>query len=186
MDHSIFRTFNKGTLGMLKVSGEENRVVYSGKEIDAVYLGQAAAAGSESQKREAVLQAQIAEEMRTNPRIAGLSKEAQVERGKRVYMQTCFACHQPDGKGLSGIFPPLAASDYLKAYRERAIRIVTKGLTGPVTVNGQAFNNVMPPQVLTDQQIADVLTYVTNSWGNSGEAFTVDDVRRVKATGVSL
>ena len=186
VDHSIFRTFNKGTLGMLKVSGEENRVVYSGKEIDAVYLGQAAAAGSESQKREAVLQAQIAEEMRTNPRIAGLSKEAQVERGKRVYMQTCFACHQPDGKGLSGIFPPLAASDYLKADRERAIRIVTKGLTGPVTVNGQAFNNVMPPQVLTDQQIADVLTYVTNSWGNSGEAFTVDDVRRVKATGVSL
>jgi nitrite reductase (NO-forming) len=185
VDHSIFRAFNKGALGMLKVSGPENRLIYSGKEIDAVYLGSAAAGGSASQKREAALQVQIAEEIKTNPKIAGLTKQAQVERGQRVFMQTCFACHQPDGKGLANIFPPLAGSDFLKADRERAIRIVTKGLTGPITVNGQAFNNVMPPQVLTDQQIADVLTYVTNSWGNTGEACSVDDVRRVKAAGVS-
>src|SRR5664279_1474744 len=79
----------------------------------------------------------------------------------------------------------LRGSDFLKADRERPIRIVTKGLTGPVTVNGNSFNNVMPPQVLTDQQIADVLTYVTNDWGNGGEPYTVDDVRRVKASGVS-
>jgi nitrite reductase (NO-forming) len=185
VDHSIFRAFNKGALGMLKVSGPENRLIYSGKEIDAVYLGQAAAAGSDSQKQEALLQAQIAEEMRTNPKIAGLTKEAQVERGKRVFMQTCFACHQPDGRGLPGVFPPLAGSDFLKADRERPVRIVTKGLSGPVTVNGRAFNSVMPAQVLTDQQIADVLTYVTNSWGNTGDAYGVDDVRRVKAANVS-
>ena len=185
VDHSIFRAFNKGALGMLKVAGPENRLIYSGKEIDAVYLGQAATAGSDAQKREAALQAQIADEIRHNPRIAGLTKEAQIQRGKRVFMQTCFACHQPDGKGLLNIFPPLAGSDFLKADRERPIRIVTKGLTGPVTVNGNSFNNVMPPQVLTDQQIADVLTYVTNDWGNGGEPYTVDDVRRVKASGVS-
>ncbi len=185
VDHSIFRAFNKGALGMLKVSGPENRLIYSGKEIDAVYLGQAAAAGSASQKREASLQAQIAEEIKTNPRIAGLTKEAQIERGQRVFMQTCFACHQPDGKGLLNIFPPLAGSDFLKADRERPIRIITKGLTGPVIVNGQAFNNLMPAQVLSDQQIADVLTYVTNSWGNAGEPYRVDDVRRVKAASVS-
>jgi nitrite reductase (NO-forming) len=185
VDHSIFRAFNKGALGMLKVSGPENRLIYSGKEIDAVYLGQAATAGSDSQKREAALQVQIAEEIKTNPKIATLTKQAQIERGQRVFMQTCFACHQPDGKGLPAIFPPLAGSDFLKADRERPIRVVTKGLTGPVTVNGQAFNNIMPPQVLTDQQIADVLTYVTNSWGNSGTPYNVDDVRRVKASGVS-
>jgi nitrite reductase (NO-forming) len=185
VDHSIFRAFNKGALGMLKVSGPENRLIYSGKEIDAVYLGQAATAGSDSQKREAALQVQIAEEIKTNPKIATLTKQAQIERGQRVFMQTCFACHQPDGKGLPAIFPPLAGSDFLKADRERPIRVVTKGLTGPVTVNGQAFNNIMPPQVLTDQQIADVLTYVTNSWGNSGTPYSVDDVRRVKASGVS-
>lgn len=137
VDHAIFRAFNKGALGMLKVSGPENRLIYSGKEIDAVYLGQAAAAGSDSQKREAALQAQIAEEIRTNPKIAGLTKAAQLERGKRVFMQTCFACHQPDGRGMPGVFPPLAGSDFLKADRERPIRIVTKGLTGPVAVNGQ-------------------------------------------------
>jgi nitrite reductase (NO-forming) len=185
VDHSIFRAFNQGALGMLKVSGPENRVIYSGKEIDAVYLGEAADAGTAAQKREAELQAQIAEEIKTNPKIASLTKEAQLERGKRIFMQTCFACHQPDGKGLPNIFPPLAGSDYLLADHERSIRIVTKGLTGPVTVKGQTFNNVMPPQVLTDQQIADVLTYVTNSWGNSASAYTVDDVRRVKAVGVS-
>ncbi|MDD2762998.1 MAG: copper-containing nitrite reductase [Opitutaceae bacterium] len=185
VDHSIFRAFNKGALGMLKISGPENRLIYSGKEIDAVYLGSAAAAGSDAQKREAALQAQIAEEIKTNPKIATLTRQAQVERGQRVYMQTCFACHQSDGRGLPGIFPPLAGSDFLKADRERAIRIVTRGLSGPVTVNGQAFNSIMPPQVLTDQQIADVLTYVTNSWGNTGDAYSVDDVRRVKAAAVS-
>ncbi len=185
VDHSIFRAFNQGALGMLKVSGPENRLIYSGKEIDAVYLGSAADAGTAAGKREAELQAQIAEEIKTNPKIASLTKEAQMERGKRVFMQTCFACHQPDGKGLPGIFPPLAGSDFLVADHDRPIRIVTKGLTGPVTVKGQTFNNIMPPQVLTDQQIADVLTYVTNSWGNSAAPYTVDDVRRVKAAEVS-
>jgi nitrite reductase (NO-forming) len=185
VDHAIFRAFNKGALGMLKVTGPENRRIYSGKEIDAVYLGSAADAGTAAQKREVELQAQIAEEIKTNPKIASLTKEVQMERGKRVFMQTCFACHQPDGKGLPGVFPPLAGSDFLLADHDRPIRIVTKGLTGPVTVKGQTFNNVMPPQVLTDQQIADVLTYVTNNWGNSAPPYTVQDVRRVKAAEVS-
>jgi len=185
VDHAIFRAFNQGALGMLKVTGPENRRIYSGKEIDAVYLGSAAEAGTDARKRETELQAQIAEEIKTNPKIASLTKEAQVERGKRVFMQTCFACHQPNGLGLPGIFPPLAGSDFLLADHDRPIRIVTKGLTGPVTVKGQTFNNVMPAQVLSDQQIADVLTYVTNSWGNNAAPYTVDDVRRVKAAGVS-
>jgi len=182
VDHSLTRTFNKGSLGMLKVSGPDNRVIYSGKEIDAVYLGAQAEAGSESAKREAELKKQIAAEMKSNPTIAGLTKEMQVEKGKQVYMGLCFACHQPDGKGLPGAFPPLAGSDYLLADRDRAIHTVLKGLSGPVTVNGQTINSVMPPQeaVLTDQQIADVLTYVFNSWGNTGDAFKADHVRSVR------
>ena len=181
VDHSIFRAFSQGALGMLKVAGPENRLIYSGKEIDAVYLGEAADAGTAARKREDELQARIAEEIKTNPRIASLTREAQIERGRRVFMQTCFACHQPDGKGLPGIFPPLAGSDFLLADHDRPVRIVTKGLTGPITVKGAAFNNVMPPQVLTDQQIADVLTFVTNSWGNTATPYTVEDVRKVKA-----
>jgi nitrite reductase (NO-forming) len=182
VDHSLTRAFNKGALGMLKVSGEANRVLYSGKEIDAVYLGAQAEAGSDSAKREAELKAQIAAETKANPVIAGLTKEMQIEKGKQVYMGLCFACHQPDGKGLPMAFPPLANSDYMLADRDRAIRIVLKGLTGPVTVNGTTINSVMPPQeaVLTDAQVADVLTYVFNSWGNKGDAFTADQVKALR------
>jgi len=182
VDHSLTRAFNKGALGMLKVSGPEDRVVYSGKEIDAVYLGSQADEGSDSAKRETELKKQIAAEIRANPTIAGLTKEMQIEKGKQVYMGLCFACHQPDGKGLPGAFPPLAGSDFLAADHERAIRIVLKGLTGPVTVNGTTINSAMPPQeaVLTDAQIADVLTYVLNSWGNKGEAYTAAQVKAIR------
>ena len=182
VDHSITRAFNKGALGMLKVDGPDDRIIYSGKEVDAVYLGAQAEAGSDSAKREAELKQQIAAEIKSNPTIAGLTKEMQIEKGKQVYMGLCFACHQLDGKGLPGAFPPLANSDYMRADRDRAVRIVLKGLSGPVTVNGIVLNSVMPPQeaVLTDQQIADVLTYVFNSWGNEGEAFKSDHVKSLR------
>jgi nitrite reductase (NO-forming) len=182
VDHSLTRAFNKGALGMLKVAGDENRVIYSGKEIDAVYLGSQAEAGSDSARREAELKTKIAAEMKSNPAIAGLTKEMQVEKGKQVYMGLCFACHQPDGKGLPAIFPPLAGSDYMLADRERAIRVVLKGLTGPVTVNGAKYDSAMPPQeaALTDAQVADVLTYIYNDWGNKGEAFTTDQVKTIR------
>jgi nitrite reductase (NO-forming) len=180
VDHSLSRAFNKGALGMLKATGPEERVIYSGKEIDAVYFGSQADEGSASAKREAELKEKIAAEIKSNLAIAGLTKEVQFERGKQTYMQSCFACHLPDGKGMANVFPPLAGSDYLMADRDRAIRVVLKGLTGPVTVNGVTYNSAMPPQPLTDEQVADVLTYVTNSWGNKGEPFSVDDVRKVK------
>ncbi len=183
VDHSLSRAFNKGALGMLKVSGAEDRVVYSGKEVDSVYLGSQSAAGSLSSKREDELKKQIAAQIKANPTIAGLTKEMQMEKGKQVYMQNCFACHMPTGEGMAGVFPPLAKSDYLMADRERAIRIVLKGLNGKITVNGVDYNSAMPPQqdVLTEEQIADVLTYATNNWGNAADAYTVDEVRRVKS-----
>jgi nitrite reductase (NO-forming) len=181
VDHSLSRAFNKGALGMLKVSGDADRVIYSGKEIDAIYLGAQAEAGTDAQKREVTLQAQIAAEIKSNPTIAGLNKEVQIERGKQVYMQLCFACHMPDGKGLPKVFPPLAKSDYLLTDKERAIRVVLKGLTGPVTVNGETYNSAMPPQdQLTEEQIADVVTYILNEWGNDGGTISIEDVRRVK------
>jgi len=106
----------------------------------------------------------------------------QAEKGKQAYMGLCFACHQPDGKGLPGVFPPLAGSDYMLADRERAIRVVLKGMTGPVTVNGKKYDSAMPPQeaALTDQQVADVLTYIFNAWGNTGDAFNADQVKAVR------
>jgi len=178
VDHSLFRAFNKGAIGMLKVDGPENLLVYSGKEVDAVYFGDAATAGSGDKVGK--LQAQVQEAIKTDPKIAGLTKEIQVEKGKRVYLQTCFACHQATGLGLPGVFPPLAKSDYLMTDKERSIRTVVKGLTGPVTVNGKNYNSVMPPVSLSEDQIANVLTFVRNSFGNTGDAVSVDEVRKVK------
>ena len=181
VDHSLTRAFNKGALGMLKVSGPENRVIYSGKEIDEVYLGQQSEAGSAASTREAQLVAKKAEAIASNPEIANITKEIQMERGKKVFLSACFACHMQEGQGLPAVFPPLAGSDFLKADKERAIRIPLKGLSGPITVNGKPYNNLMPPQQFTDDQIADVLTYVMNSWGNDFGTVSAADVKRVHA-----
>jgi nitrite reductase (NO-forming) len=182
VDHSLSRAFNKGALGMLKVSGPENLLVYSGKEVDAVYLGRQAEAGSESQKKVASLQAQMKEAIKADPRIAGLTKEIQVEKGKQVFMQTCFVCHQMEGQGIPAQIPPLAASDYLMADKDRSVRAVVHGLSGEITVNGKKYNGQMVPMnYLADEDIANVLTYVRNSFGNSGDVVSVADVRRIRS-----
>ncbi len=96
-----------------------------------------------------------------------------VNAGKATYTKVCAACHQATGVGLPGAFPPLAKSDYLNKDAKRAITTVLKGLTGKVTVNGKEFNAAMPAQAnLTDKEIADVLTYVYASWGNSKKKIT--------------
>lgn len=177
VDHSLSRAFNKGALGMLKVTGPETRVVYSGKEFDEIYTGEATDAAAAVAKREAERRAAEAAQAAA----AGGTKELRLERGKSVFLSSCFACHQPDGKGLPTIFPPLAGSDFLKADKERAIRIVLKGTSGPITVNGLPFNNLMPPQEFSDTQIADVLTYVMNSWGNDFGTVAPAEVKAVRA-----
>lgn len=182
VDHSLFRAFNKGALGMLKVSGADNLLVYSGKEVDAVYLGRQADAGSESEKRVAFLQEQMKQAIKTNPAITTLTRELQVERGKQVFMQTCFVCHQPDGKGIPNQIPPLAGSDFLMADPERAIRIVLQGQTGEIVVNGKSYNGTMVSlNHLSDEEIANVLTYVKNSWGNKANTINPENVRRVRS-----
>jgi nitrite reductase (NO-forming) len=182
VDHSLFRAFNKGALGMLKVNGPANQIVYSGKEVDAVYIGKAAGA-SDSEKRIAALKTAVAEEIRGNPKIANLTKEIQIERGKGVYMQTCFVCHQPEGQGVPAAIPPLAKSDYLaKISNEDVIHGVLAGRTGEVVVNEKKYNGTMTPfYYLTDEQIANAITYVRNSWGNTGDAVSPDEVKRVRA-----
>ncbi len=182
VDHALFRAFNKGALGMLKVDGPENRQIYSGKEVDAVYLGQQAAAGTDSARRITELQASLAAQVKTNPQIASITKEIQIERGKQVYLQTCFVCHQPNGEGVPNQIPPLAKADLLMADKAGSIRGILMGRSGEMTVNGKKYNAVMiPMNYLTDEQIANVLTYVRNSWGNSGEAVTASEVRKIRS-----
>ena len=186
VDHALFRAFNKGALGMLKVSGPPDLLTYSGKEVDAIYLGSAAEGGSDAEKKVAELKAQMAAEIKGNPKIAGLTKEIQIEKGKSVYMQTCFVCHQPGGLGVPGQIPPLAGSDFLANNKEDAIRAVVIGRNGETVVNGKTFRGTMIPlNYLTDEQIANVLTYVRNSWGNSGDVVNVKEVAKIRADAAS-
>src|SRR6185436_10778889 len=106
-----------------------------------------------------------------------LTKEQQIKAGEGLFAGTCSTCHQPDGKGLPGVFPPLARSDYLAKEPTKGAGIVLHGLTGKVMVNGQEYNSVMPPMSqLNDDAIANILTYVHNSWGNDGKQVTTAEV----------
>lgn len=107
--------------------------------------------------------------------LKGFSQD--VNKGKTVYTKTCIACHQATGAGIPGAFPPLAKSDYLNADVNRAIKQVIKGSNIPMTVNGKKYTTAMPPQALSDQQVADVLTYVYANWGNTKKVVTLAMVK---------
>jgi nitrite reductase (NO-forming) len=90
-----------------------------------------------------------------------------IKRGKEVYTLFCQNCHMEDGKGTPDINPPLAKADYLKKPAKTLISVILDGQSGEVVVNGKKYNAMMPAQAyLTDIQIADVLNYARNSWGN--------------------
>lgn len=90
-----------------------------------------------------------------------------IERGKEVYALYCQNCHMEDGNGMPGVNPPLAKADFMKKPSKTLINIILKGESGEVVVNGTKYNVPMPSmEYLTDKQIADVLNYSKNSWGN--------------------
>ena len=103
--------------------------------------------------------------------------------GKKVFDTTCIACHQANGLGVPGQYPPLVATEWATGNEERMIRIVLHGLNGPITVEGKEYNNVMAPlgAALRDEQIANVLSYVRASWGNSAPAVQPETVAKVRA-----
>ncbi len=168
VDHSIFRAFNKGALGMLRVDGPQDSAVYSGRIAEGIYQPEGGAVQTMPQQQGAAPQARTPAE--------------QIAFGRNVFSQNCAACHQPDGRGLPGAFPPLANSDYLNADVNRAIGVVIGGKTGPITVNGQTFNSVMPALHLSDDDVANVLTYVYSQWGNRGHVVSRAQVARIRPT----
>ncbi|HYR58066.1 MAG TPA: c-type cytochrome, partial [Chthoniobacteraceae bacterium] len=111
----------------------------------------------------------------------GAPRAEQMKRGEKIYAEKCLMCHQPTGLGAPPAFPPLAGSDWLAGDRTRAIKVLCEGLSGTITVKGQAFSNAMPAQVLDDAQVADVLTFVGNSWGNSTGVFAAREVAEARA-----
>ncbi|MDX2182622.1 MAG: cytochrome c [Gemmatimonadaceae bacterium] len=114
---------------------------------------------------------------------AALSTTAEAQKtGAEVYA-TCSACHQANGQGVPGAFPPLAGSEWVNGKGDIPIAIVLHGLQGPLTVKGQKYNGVMAPWGTTfnDEQIAAVVTYIRSQWGNKAPAVTKADVARVRA-----
>ncbi|HSX59149.1 MAG TPA: copper-containing nitrite reductase, partial [Tahibacter sp.] len=173
VDHSIFRAFNKGAIGMIKADGPEVKAIYSGKEVDSVYLGDRA-----GPNLAAVSTASQAAASGT------LTRDDQVKAGRQLFEGTCSVCHQSDGRGLDGVFPPLAKSDWLNADPKRAVDVVLHGLSGKITVNGTPYDSVMPPMTqLDDAGVANILTYVLNSWDNAGGTISAADVAAARKNG---
>src|SRR5690554_4736339 len=170
VDHSIFRAFNKGALAVLNVQGEENEKVFAGEIYEGIYQPE----GSVIQSMPTSGSSKPKEE------IKALSFEEKMKFGKDKYMATCVACHQGNGQGIEGAFPPLANADYLNADVDRAIDIVLHGKSGEITVNGKKYNSVMTAQALSDEDVANVLTYVYNSWGNNKTDVTPEMVNAVR------
>lgn len=169
VDHSIFRAFNKGALGMITVAGAAAPGTYSGKQHDVVYLPEGGAIQAVPVESTVAVEREL-------PRTELLA------RGEHVFKANCAACHQPAGQGVTGAFPPLAKSDFLMADRDRAIRVVMHGRSGAITVNGAQYNGVMPSLQLSNTDIAAVLSYVRSTFGNNAsDVISVGDVRKVRA-----
>lgn len=105
--------------------------------------------------------------------------------GHRVYAQYCTVCHQPDGSGISRLYPPLSQTEWVEGDPGRLIRLLLYGLSGPVTVKGVEYNGLMPSHLhLSDEQVADVLTFIRSNFGNDADSIRAEDVERVRqATG---
>jgi mono/diheme cytochrome c family protein len=103
-----------------------------------------------------------------------------MKRGEEIYQDFCINCHLHEGEGVSGVFPPLAGADYLLEKREESIYAVKYGQKGEITVNGVKYNNIMLPLYLSDEEVADVMNYVLNSWENKGEFVSVEEVKAIQ------
>ncbi|MDP5157098.1 MAG: cytochrome c [Flaviramulus sp.] len=104
-----------------------------------------------------------------------------IERGSLVYEDFCVTCHLPNGEGIENVFPPLAKSDYLFENREASIKGIKYGQKGEILVNGKKYNSYMAALGLADDEIADVMNYITNSWGNKNDKIiTKEEVSQIK------
>ena len=171
VDHAIFRAFNKGALATLTVSGEEDHNVFTGQQLERVYQPEGGAIQEIPQKKRTIPTASTMEE--------------RIEFGRETYMAVCQACHMADGTGIEGAFPPLAESDYLNEDPMRGVSAVVHGLEGEITVNGETYDGIMPRQNLSNEEVANVLTYVLNNFGNNGGKITPEEVEKVRKQGKS-
>ena len=118
----------------------------------------------------------------TKPKVVAVAPGVALLPGKAIYAQNCLSCHQADGGGVDGMNPPLAKTTWVLGDKTRLVKVLLNGMQG-VDIDGEPYNNVMASHdFLTDQQIADVLTYVRNSFGNKASAVKAAEVKAVRAT----
>nr|WP_299226724.1 cytochrome c [uncultured Psychroserpens sp.] len=118
---------------------------------------------------------------KTTPTYTNINASHSFKKGKVVYEDFCVSCHLPNGEGVPKIFPPLANSDYLMNKRIESIKAIKYGLSGEIEVNGETYNSVMLSQGLSDSEIADVMNYITNSWGNKNTSLiTEEEVSKIE------
>ena len=103
------------------------------------------------------------------------TKAESIEAGAEIYQDFCVQCHLTNGKGVSGVFPPLQASDYLLANTDRSIAGIKYGLKGKIVVNDEEYDGVMNNQGLDNEEIADVMNYILNQWGNKSDSFVTSE-----------
>jgi len=109
--------------------------------------------------------------------------QSNLAKGRELYLQNCAACHQPEGQGLPGAFPPLAKSDFIAANPAAVLETTVNGLQGKMVVNGVEYNNVMPAMsYLNDEDLSLIITYVLNSWGNPGGKVNRTAVKNYRAS----
>ena len=106
--------------------------------------------------------------------------EQSISDGAEIYQDFCLQCHLDTGEGVSGVFPPLANSDYLLNNIDLSIKGIKYGLSGPIVVNDEEYDGVMANQGLDNEEIADVMNYILNSWGNkSNDIITIERIAQV-------
>ena len=107
---------------------------------------------------------------------------ASASDGASIYLANCSSCHQPNGEGVPGAFPPLAQNPAVTGAPVAVIAIVKEGLTGRLVVNGQAYSGIMPAWkgVLSDEEIASAISYIRSSWKNQASGVSAADVAAVK------
>lgn len=110
------------------------------------------------------------------------SSVPQVPDGRKIFLTSCSSCHQSEGTGVPGAFPPLAGSEWVTGDEGRLLRVILHGLTGPIEVNGEEYAGTMPPfgGALSNADVAAVATYIRASWGNEAQPVSVADVARIR------
>lgn len=133
---------------------------------------------SENQQQEETVPTESPE---TSAPQTSTSADDVMAQGKNIYNKFCLVCHQADGSGVAGLYPPIVNTDWVQGDKERLIKVILNGQEGPIEVNGESYNNVMPAQdFLKNDEVAAVLTYIRQNFENNASAVTAEEVEQVR------